>query len=57
MSSVNEEQRRKIKLTKGFDKMKRKPATKKDMKKFSKTADKTKAINVKPVFMRGGIRL
>lgn len=37
--------------------MKRKPATKKDMKKFSQTADKTKAINVKPVFMRGGIRL
>lgn len=39
--------------------MKRRPVKniKKDMRKFTKTADKTKAINVRPVFMRGGIRL
>lgn len=29
----------------------------KDRKVFSKTANKTKSVNVKPVSMRGGIRL
>lgn len=28
-----------------------------DRRYFSKTADRTKKINVKPVVMRGGIRL
>lgn len=28
-----------------------------DKKVFTQTADKTKAINVKPVIMRGGTRL
>lgn len=30
---------------------------KKDKKRFSRTADKTKRINVSPKIMRGGIRL
>lgn len=30
---------------------------KKDKKRFSRTADKTKKINVRPRIMRGGIRL
>lgn len=29
----------------------------KDRRVFSKTANKTKALNVRPVMMRGGIRL
>lgn len=38
--------------------MKRKPVNKSvDKKVFTNTADKTKAINVKPVIMRGGTRL
>lgn len=38
--------------------MKRKPVSKRrDKRIFSKTANKTKKINVEPKVMRGGIRL
>lgn len=37
---------------------KRKPVrVNKDRKVFSNTADKTKAVNVRPMTMRGGFRL
>lgn len=35
----------------------RRKSRKKDAKRFSRTADKTKKINVRPRIMRGGIRL
>lgn len=38
--------------------MKRKKISRRGSKKlFSKTADKTKSVNVKPMLMRGGYRL
>lgn len=38
--------------------MKRKKLTRKGSRRlFKATADKTKAINVKPMLMRGGIRM
>ena len=38
--------------------MKRKKLTKKGSRRlFKATADKTKSINVKPMLMRGGIRM
>lgn len=35
----------------------RRKSRKKDAMRFSRTADKTKKINVRPRVMRGGIRL
>lgn len=37
--------------------MRRKSRIAKDKRKFSRTADKTKKINIHPRIMRGGIRL
>lgn len=40
-----------------YPKQKKGRAVKGDMKSFSRTAKKTKKINVNPKVMRGGIRL
>lgn len=37
--------------------MKRKRRIRADKRRFSRSADRTRKINVKPRFMRGGVRL
>lgn len=37
--------------------MRRRVRVRKDRRVFSQTADKTKAVNVRPMTMRGGFRL